>query len=296
MPLELFPPPKKSAIERAAGILLTADEAFIEKDWHVVQVLRILNTLQNPNMQLAFGGGTSLAKAGLIKRFSEDIDFKATVQPIGRKHYREARRKIVAALVSEGLNLVAEPNICDESRFFALELDYGATFTRNLRLRTHIRVEVRFVTPQLPVVFKPVQSLFGGVERVPAEIDAMPYVNPIEIAADKLSALAWRLLDPDERQDKTLIRHVHDLAALEPLITSKVDFSSLVYRSISMDKSRCDIPPEQRLRTVMLNLQTSAWQKAYQAFVQEISFAPDDEQISYAAAMDACERLIGLVD
>lgn len=77
MPLELFPPPKKSAIERAAGILLTADEAFIEKDWHVVQVLRILNTLQNPNMQLAFGGGTSLAKAGLIKRFSEDIDFKA---------------------------------------------------------------------------------------------------------------------------------------------------------------------------------------------------------------------------
>lgn len=34
--------PTKTAIERAAGILVTTDEAFIEKDWHVVRALTLL--------------------------------------------------------------------------------------------------------------------------------------------------------------------------------------------------------------------------------------------------------------
>ena len=285
-------PPKKSAIQKVAGILVSADEAYIEKDWHVVQVLRVLNGIQTPDMQLAFGGGTSLAKAGIIKRFSEDIDFKATIQPSGHKYYREARKKIIAAIVAEGLILVSDPKVYDESRFFSLEVDYGATFTKHSRLRTHIRIEVRFVSPELPVVVKPVQSLFAAVERLPAEIAAMPYVNPVEIAADKLSALAWRLLDKDERQDKTLIRHLHDLAALEPLITSPPEFASLVEQAITFDHHRTDALPEQRLQKVMNELKTPQWEEAYQSFVQEMTFAPDNELISYKTALAACERLI----
>ena len=247
-------------------------------------------------MQLAFGGGTSLAKAGIIKRFSEDIDFKATILPSGHKYYREARKKIIAAIVAEGLVLVSDPKVYDESRFFSLEVDYGATFTKHSRLRTHIRIEVRFASTQLPVVVKPVQSLFAAVERLPAEIAAMPYVNPVEIAADKLSALAWRLLDKDERQDKTLIRHVHDLAALEPLITLPAEFASLVEQAISFDHHRTDVLPEQRLEKVMKELKTPQWEEAYQSFVQEMTFAPDNELISYTTALAACERLIERVE
>ncbi len=247
-------------------------------------------------MQLAFGGGTSLAKAGIIKRFSEDIDFKATILPSGHKYYREARKKIIAAIVAEGLVLVSDPKVYDESRFFSLEVDYGATVTKHSRLRTHIRIEVRFVSTQLPVVVKPVQSLFAAVERLPAEIAAMPYVNPVEIAADKLSALAWRLLDKDERQDKTLIRHVHDLAALEPLITSPAEFASLVEQAITFDHHRTDVLPEQRLQKVIKELKTPQWEEAYQSFVQEMTFAPDNELISYTTALAACERLIERVE
>lgn len=112
--------------------------------------LHCYNGLHIQGLQLAFGGGTSLAKAGLIKRFSEDVDFKATITPAGHKHYRETRKKIIAAFEDGGLVLVAEPMVRDGSRFFSLELDYGATFMRNQRLRTHIRVEVRFVAPALP--------------------------------------------------------------------------------------------------------------------------------------------------
>jgi predicted nucleotidyltransferase component of viral defense system len=94
--------PTKTAIERAAGIFVTTDEAFIEKDWHVVRALTLLNALYIQGLQLAFGGGTSLAKAGLINRFSEDVDFKAAIHPAGHKHYRETRKKIIAALEDEG--------------------------------------------------------------------------------------------------------------------------------------------------------------------------------------------------
>ena len=196
-------PPKKSAIERVSGLLVTVDEAFVEKDWYVVQVLRLLNDMQTHNFQIAFGGGTSLAKAGIIKRFSEDVDFKVTIHPFGHRYYREARKKIIAAIVAEGFVLVADPKVYDESRFFSIEVDYGSTFAKHSRLRTHIRIEVRFGSTQLPVVVMPVQSLFATGEKLPPEIASMPFINPAEIAADKLSALAWRL------QDKMNVRIKH---------------------------------------------------------------------------------------
>ncbi|NTV92917.1 MAG: nucleotidyl transferase AbiEii/AbiGii toxin family protein [Chlorobiaceae bacterium] len=117
-----------------------------------------------------------------------------------------------------------------------------------------------------------------------------------EIAADKLSALAWRLQDKDERQDKTLIRHVHDLAAMEALITSGAEFTHLVQQSIACDYSRTDVAPELRLQKVMPQLQTAQWEAAYQSFVQNMTFARDDELISFATALEACKRLIALVE
>ncbi|MDR0559116.1 MAG: nucleotidyl transferase AbiEii/AbiGii toxin family protein [Prevotellaceae bacterium] len=47
---------------------------IIEKDWWVVQTLRLI-TQMDISQQTVFKGGTSLSKAwGLIDRFSEDID------------------------------------------------------------------------------------------------------------------------------------------------------------------------------------------------------------------------------
>jgi hypothetical protein len=47
---------------------------IIEKDWWVVQALRLVSQMDIAN-QIAFKGGTSLSKAwGIIDRFSEDVD------------------------------------------------------------------------------------------------------------------------------------------------------------------------------------------------------------------------------
>jgi len=49
-------------------------EFIIEKDWWVVQTLRLISQMEIAN-QLSFKGGTSLGKAwNIITRFSEDVD------------------------------------------------------------------------------------------------------------------------------------------------------------------------------------------------------------------------------
>lgn len=64
-------PPDRALIEDAA-IELGVDPAFVEKDWHAVQMLALLSTLSEDGMQLVFSGGTSLSKGfEMIKRFSK---------------------------------------------------------------------------------------------------------------------------------------------------------------------------------------------------------------------------------
>ena len=56
---------------------LAINPAFLEKDWYATQALRILQGLNTSAFTCVFSGGTCLSKVyGLIKRFSEDLDFR----------------------------------------------------------------------------------------------------------------------------------------------------------------------------------------------------------------------------
>ena len=69
----------RQLVERVAGALAT-DEGLVEKDWHVVRALAVIAAVDHAGAAPAFSGGTSLSKGwGLIKRFSEDIDFKVAM-------------------------------------------------------------------------------------------------------------------------------------------------------------------------------------------------------------------------
>ncbi len=69
----------KDLIERIAGALGTRP-GLIEKDWHVVHALAVIVAVEHAGAAPAFSGGTSLSKGwGLLKRFSEDIDFKVAM-------------------------------------------------------------------------------------------------------------------------------------------------------------------------------------------------------------------------
>lgn len=72
--------PDKQLIEDVAAEL-GISKAFVEKDWHVVQVLQIISLIPTEDLTLTFTGGTSLSKAHkILKRFSEDIDFTVIPQ------------------------------------------------------------------------------------------------------------------------------------------------------------------------------------------------------------------------
>ena len=66
----------RNLVEQIAADLGTRP-GLIEKDWHLVRAIGVIAEVDKRGMAPAFSGGTPLSKCWeLIKRFSEDIDFK----------------------------------------------------------------------------------------------------------------------------------------------------------------------------------------------------------------------------
>lgn len=97
--------PDKSVIQDIS-LELGIDPAFIEKDWFAVQLLALVYRLQSSGeIGIVFSGGTSLSKGyGLIKRFSEDLDFILTLPEgfsLSAGQRRAFRRNVVSAIQSD---------------------------------------------------------------------------------------------------------------------------------------------------------------------------------------------------
>jgi predicted nucleotidyltransferase component of viral defense system len=90
-------------VERVAAELLTSP-GLVEKDWHVVRAIGVLAAIDHGDAKPAFSGGTSLSKAwDLIKRFSEDIDFKVAIPAAASKSKDRTRRQDYRSLVITAL-------------------------------------------------------------------------------------------------------------------------------------------------------------------------------------------------
>ncbi len=82
------------------------------------------------------------------------------------------------------------------------------------------------------------------------------------MAADKLSALTWRMLLRDrshENDDPTIVRHLHDLTMLEQLAASHGDFAGLVRETLDADSGRgqgqvAHLSPAERLAMMRVTL------------------------------------------
>lgn len=67
--------------------------------------------------------------------------------------------------------------------------------------------------------------MVSEITNAPPELE-IDCVSAIETVGDKLSALTWRILVRDRadvKDDPTIIRHLHDLAALEKMIRGELD-------------------------------------------------------------------------
>ncbi len=289
---------------------LGVDPSFIEKDWYAVQLLVLISKLQNSrDVKMVFSGGTSLSKGyGLIKRFSEDLDFILTIPEgisLSAGQRRAFRKEVVSAIQNDESFSIDEAKVLrgDSHRFFKIPIQYNRAFEGSF-LRPHLQLEMTFMELKRSARPRSICSIVSEVAQTEAELK-IDCVSAIETAGDKLSALTWRILvrdRADEKDDPTVIRHLHDLAALEnTIIDAGNDFVSSAKESLEIDKNRrggnviADMLIPYRLANALKILKEDGlYQKEYTQFVESMSYAAEDELIRFEKAIQALERIIGL--
>lgn len=306
--------PSREELGVVAAALGTT-EVLIEKDWHVVQVLGLVSAIKFDGVTTVFSGGTSLSKAhNIIKRFSEDIDFRCILDfPPGtslnqqRNKRRDYFNEVKASLGKAEYRVITE-DIRDGYKSFQLDVEYPSLITRkaDAGLRPHIQLEMSFHSPVLAIAKKPIASFVGQNRGETAEVAEINCTDPVETGADKLAALAWRLTSAhlktrEDAYKPELMRHMHDIAALEKqLLEREADFLSLAVQSINSDLKRGhleDTGGVKQVVTVFLEAieVRDSLPSDYKTFVDNYVFAAAGERIEFLDARGAVIRLSKLV-
>lgn len=291
---------------------LAVDEAFVEKDWFVVQAIRVLEGLRTADIVPVFSGGTSLLKGhGLIKRFSEDIDFKLSLseafEGLSGNQRRNAlgafRDGLVTGWTDAGFT-ITDVTARDGNGFICIEMTYPTLLDGHDALRPHILAELSAKPPRLEPRALPLTSFVNTYRALAPEVAAVACVDPVETAADKLSAFAWRALTRDRaspKDDPAIVRHLHDLAALECAVGDHADFPGLLAETMLADTGRGSevsraMAPAERLGAMMETLRADPlYPDEYARFVEGMAFAGGDEVPSFSQAVSAVERLSALL-
>lgn len=303
--------PDARTLGRVAGAL-AVDEAFVEKDWFVVQAIAGLVASGTAHITPIFSGGTSLLKGhGLIKRFSEDIDFKLGLSPDFVALSGNQRRKALgvfkddleAAWTTAGFaDIKVEAR--DANGFLRIEMAYPTILNVHDALRPHILAELSAKPPRLPTITRPLTSYVNQYRAIEPEVGAIPCVDPVETAADKLSAFTWRMIVRDRSavdDDPTIVRHLHDLAALERTAAASDAFPTLLAETLAADTYRgggavAHLSPADRLAAMQAKLEAdTAYEGEYSRFVEGMAFAGAREVPAYEDAITALTHLAALL-
>ncbi len=202
---------------------LNIDSVFLEKDWHVSNVIKALSEFKHESFESIFCGGTSLLKGyKIIKRFSEDVDFR--ILNLSGTHSTRGNRRAFRDELIEHLSNIPElefdtDNIIsrDSSRFFCITASYPKRFGDHQSIRSELKLEGTFVNNTLPgLEEKEIKPIIGEYIEI-ENISSIRCLSLLETTADKSSALVWRVLSRnrnEEGDDPSLIRHLYDLQGL----------------------------------------------------------------------------------
>jgi hypothetical protein len=301
--------PSKDTIEEVA-LLMSIEPAYVEKDWFITHIIALLTEAKYGDFELIFTGGTALSKAhNLIKRYSEDIDYRI----LSPKHLQtrsslsKFKNYIVHYLNEKGFNISSNKvHAQNNNQHLTIEIDYETYFDKHIALRPHIQIEMSVKTSKLPHINKPISSFINQLAKQPPEAATVSCSDPLENAADKLSAITWRI--PERIRgamydDPSIVRHIYDLAILYEVAMDNIDFASLVTRSLQEDINRPrsnpafeSLPLEVKFAQMIKILENDPkYPKEYQHFIQSMSYAPNDSIPSYESSLFAIKKLIDKV-
>lgn len=279
--------------------------SFLEKDVYITKILKTLSNLENDKIIPVFSGGTSLHKGHkIIKRFSEDVDFRVkTKTDITRNDRREYREYIIQEINKIPNVKVIEETIQsrNESNFFGFYIDYPKEYSLDKSLRSNIKFEMGFEKLNSETKSCQIESMVDLLvnkfsKNIKADKFNIDCISLEEIAGNKLSALMWRVQIKDRaqpfgiRNDPTIMRHLHDLSALHSQIQTD-NFVNMLQKSFNNDLGRSGSNKDIDLITSLNNTYDSLkndkmYKKEYENFVDNMCYGKDNEIINFNTALN----------
>ena len=220
---------------------LSISEYALEKDYIVTDALQAIFSLQHPQFDFVFCGGTSFSKAyGSLDRISEDVDVKVILKPgivFSKSELRDAlsqlKPTVISALVKAGFD---EKDInkqaSDENKYLVFDANYDTHFIKAKEMRSNMKLELNYTTLALAPQDQTIGLLLTGLS------DGKPYtfqtkcVDLREGLIEKLISfprrLAMHLVNSSRELDKTLVRHLFDVHQIIKAYPSVLDETQLL--------------------------------------------------------------------
>lgn len=295
----------------ATSQLLYLSQLAVEKDFYVTQAILALTQVKNDYFSLIFQGGTSLSKGyQLVKRLSEDVDFRVIQQPSAmtlgtssrRKKLGEFRHALVDTLKMVGFIVPDDAvRVFYEGRFMRI----NATFEKgdqHTYLKPHIAIECFLGELQLPPIAKPITTLIKVTLGKQCHHIEMPvHCTALdETAAEKWVALTRRISNSQLKSrpsDKHLVRHLYDLHALSNSGLLTGDYKHLIASLLEKDSQQFqkqnaayhDHPIQDSQSALAYLYEDNQWKMHWEDFLTHMVYGHQkpsfDEAYDHLAAM-----------
>jgi predicted nucleotidyltransferase component of viral defense system len=292
------------------GELLGLDEAVIEKDYYVTQVIHALSNLENEIFRAVFCGGTCLAKAHkLVQRMSEDVDFKVQLK-IGenfsksrlKKELKEFRSLVRSTLILPDL-AVTNDVTRNEGRYQQITLKYPYSFPIGSALRPDIKIEFTFADILLPrnelEIKTIIEDNFKEINLFTPPITKCISID--ETAIEKWVGLTRRIMAIErgrEDDDKTLIRHVYDINAINEankINSSFIEFAKTIVisdgKQFKNQHPEYAADPSTEIRQSLALLKDKPlWKERYEEFIEAMVY-DSTNALPYNQAINVLEGI-----
>ena len=317
-----LPKIRKTNILLALSKTLKLPTDAIEKDWWVVQTLRLIFEMDCAN-SLVFKGGTSLSKAwGLINRFSEDIDLaldrkflgfegdlsnqqikklrKASFAYITDKFYPMLKTKFEeTGLTNVEINITETTDSDQDPRI--IEIFYPSVFDNMGYIRPKVIIEVGSRSLREPFSVRSFRSFVGENYSNNPFADSpilIPTVNPERTFLEKVFLLHEEFQKPiDKIRVERLTRHLYDIERLmDTEFAEKALTDSKLYKDIvaqrrlftSIRGIDYDNHIPQKINPIPPSEIIDEWQKDYEIMQGSMLYG---ESLSFSELIERIEEL-----
>ncbi len=284
---------------------------IIEKDYYVTHAIHSLSGIENEYFRLVFCGGTCLAKAHrIVKRMSEDVDFKIQLKNTGEtfsksrllRELKKFRTQIISSLTLPNLT-ISNSAVRNEGQYLRAELAYPALFEGNDTLRPHLLLEFTFADVRLATESLTINTIIEDVIKMTAIFSPLPIdcISADETAIEKWVGLTRRIAAIEREHhydDPTLVRHVYDLNAFNQTDRIGDTFFNLAKTIVEYDAKQYKTQhpeyfhdPSTEIRQSLEILKNrELWKERYQRFIDSMVY-DKTAMPNYVSAIQSLENV-----